>query len=116
VQISFNSTARYFAPRFSGDDKRIAFGDSRNRLHVIDIAGKKLITIATDPAALAMDHRWSPDGQYLAYSQNDEDGIANVYIWSALDGKSRRVTPLHFKCSFSSLFMPISFGNRESGR
>ena len=105
VQISFNSTARYFAPRFSGDDKRIAFGDSRNRLHVIDIAGKKLITIATDPAALAMDHRWSPDGQYLAYSQNDEDGIANVYVWSALDGKSRRVTPLHFK-AHSPVFSP----------
>jgi tricorn protease len=105
VQISFNSSARYFSPRFSGDDKRIAFGDNRNRLDVIEIAGRKRTTVATDPAGLAMDHHWSPDGRYLAYSQNDEDGIANVYVWSALDGKSRRVTAAHFK-AHSPVFSP----------
>jgi tricorn protease len=105
TQVSSKSTARYFAPRFSGDDKRIAFGDSRNRLYAIEIAGKKLISVAADPALLAMDHRWSPDGQYLAYSLHDEDGIANVYVWSALDGKSRRVTPAHFR-AHSPVFSP----------
>ena len=105
VQISSNSSARYFAPRFSGDDKRIAFGDNRNRLYVIEIAGKKRIMVAQDPAGLALDHHWSPDGQYLAYSQNDEDGIANVYVWSALDGKSHRVTPAHFR-AHSPVFSP----------
>jgi tricorn protease len=105
VPISSHSSARYFAPRFSGDDKRIAFGDNRNRLYVIEIAGRKRITIAEDPAGLALDHHWSPDGQYLAYSLNDEDGIANVYVWSALDGKSRRVTAAHFR-AHSPVFSP----------
>jgi tricorn protease len=105
LQISSASSARYFAPRFSGDDARIAFGDNHNRLFVIEVATKKRISIAQDPAVLALDHHWSPDGQYLAYSLNDEDGIANVYVWSALDGQSHRVTAAHFR-AHSPVFSP----------
>jgi len=105
VQVTANSTARYYAPRLSGDDKRIAFGDNNNRLHVVEIAARQRTTIAVDPAGLSMDHRWSPDGRFLAYSLNDEDGIASVYIWSVLDGKSRRVTPAHFN-AHSPVFSP----------
>ncbi len=105
MPVTSNSTQRYFAPRFSGDDKRIAFGDNNNRLYVVEIAGARRLTIAADPAGLAMDHRWSPDGRFLAYSLNDDDGIASVYIWSVLDGKSRRVTPAHFN-AHSPVFSP----------
>ncbi len=38
VALTQNSSARYLAPVWSGDDKRIAFGDSANRLYVIDVA------------------------------------------------------------------------------
>ena len=32
----------------------------------------------------------------MSYSLNDSSGYSSVYIWSAADGKSRRVTPQYF--------------------
>ncbi len=96
VQVTSGSAARYYAPRWSGDDKRIAFSDNTGRLYVIDVASRRRTTVARDPADLAQDYRWSPDGQFLAYSLNDADGFSSLYIWSVADGQSRRVTPQLF--------------------
>jgi tricorn protease len=96
VQVTSGSSSRFYAPRWSGDDKRIALADNTGRLYVIDLAGKRRITIAKDPAELAQDYRWSPDGRYLSYSLNGPNGFSGVFIWSVADGKSRRVTPQLF--------------------
>jgi tricorn protease len=93
VQVTSGSSARFYSPRWSGDDKRIAVGDNTGRLYVIEVATKRCITIVKDPAELAQDYRWSPDGQYLSYSVNEPNGFSGVFIWSVADGKSRRVTP-----------------------
>jgi tricorn protease len=93
LQVTSGSTARYFSPQWSGDDKRLAFCDNAGRLFVVDVAGKQRIALARDPANLAEDYRWSPDGQFLSYSLNDPNGFSGVYIWSVADGKSRRITP-----------------------
>lgn len=96
VALTEGSKARYLAPRFSGDDKRLAVADNSNRLNVVEIAGKHRLTIAQDPVGIALDYRWSADGRYLAYTLNNSDNVGNVFIWSVADGKSRRVTPLPF--------------------
>jgi tricorn protease len=95
-QVTSGSTARYFAPRWSGDDKRIAFADNTGRLYVVDVAAKHRIAVARDPADLPQDYRWSPDGRYLSYSLNEPNGFSGLYIWSVGDGQSRRVTPQFF--------------------
>jgi tricorn protease len=94
--VTSGSTARYYAPRWSGDDKRIAFADTTGRLYVVDVATKRRITVDRDPAELSQDYRWSPDGQYLSYSLNEPNGFSGVFIWSAADGHSRRITPEFF--------------------
>src|SRR3984957_177894 len=96
VQLTSDSKARYYAPRWSGDDKRIAFCDHTGRLYVIEVATKRRVTVARDPADLTQDYRWSPDGQYLSYSLNGSNGYSAVHIWSVADGKSHRVTPPFF--------------------
>ncbi len=93
VQLTKGSTARYYAPRWSGDDKRIAFSDNAGRLQVVEIATRNRLTVAQDPADLSLDYRWSPDGQFLAYSLNELNGFSGVYIWSVAAGKSVRITP-----------------------
>jgi tricorn protease len=90
------SKARYSSPRWSADDKRIAVADQTGRLYVVDIASKRRVTVAKDPAELALDYQWSPDGRFLSYSLNDNNGFSSVYIWSVADGVSRRVTPGYF--------------------
>jgi tricorn protease len=96
VQISSGSSSRFYSPRWSGDDKRIAFSDNTGRLYVIDVATKRRATVARDPADLTQDYCWSPDGQFLSYSLNEPNGFSGVYIWSAADGKARRITPQFF--------------------
>jgi tricorn protease len=96
VQVTSGSTARYYLPRWSGDDKRLAFSDNTGRLYVIDVATQRRVTVARDPVEMSQDYRWSSDGQYLSYSLDDSDGFAGVYVWSAADQTSRRVTPQFF--------------------
>jgi tricorn protease len=92
-QVTSGSSARYYAPRWSGDDRRLAFCDNTGRLYVIELATKRRITVARDPADVSQDYRWSPDGQFLSFSLNESNGFPGVFIWSVADGKSRRVTP-----------------------
>jgi len=94
--VTSGSTGRYMAPRWSSDDKRVAVSDQTGCLYVIELASKRRITVAKDPAELSLDYRWSPDGQYLSYSLNDGNHLSGVHIWSVADGKSRRVTPEYF--------------------
>jgi tricorn protease len=96
LQLTSGSMVRYYAPRWSGDNERIAIADNTGRLSVIEVAAKKRTLIARDPAEMALDYRWSPDGRYLSYSLNDLSGFSSVFIWSVADGKSRRVTPQYF--------------------
>ena len=96
VQISSGSSSRLYSPRWSGDDRRIAFSDSTGRLYVIDVASRRRVAVARDPADLTLDYCWSPDGRYLSYSLNEPNGFSGVYLWSAADGKSRRITPQFF--------------------
>ena len=96
VKVTSGSTARYYAPRWSGDNKRIAVCDTTGRLYVIDIASKRRITVARDPADLPQDYRWSPDGQFLSLTLNDSNGFSSIYVWSVSDQKLHRVTPPFF--------------------
>lgn len=94
--LTTGSRGRYAAPRWSADDRRIAFCDQTGRLYVVEVATKKIVTVAQDPLELAQDYRWSPDGQYLAYSLNAASGFSSIQVWSAADGRSRRITPENF--------------------
>jgi tricorn protease len=93
VQLTSGSSSRYYAPRWSGDDKRIAFSDNTGRLYVIEVATKRRVTVARDPAELTQDYGWSPDGRFLSYSLDESNGFSGVFVWSAADEKSRRITP-----------------------
>ncbi len=96
VQVTSGSSARYFAPRWSGDNRRIAFCDHTGSLFVVEVATQRRNLVAHDPADLSQDYAWSPDGQFLGFSLNDANGFSSVEIWSAADGKMRRVTPQSF--------------------
>ena len=91
--LTSGSAARYSAPRWSSDDKRIALADQTGRLWTVDVADRHRHLVAKDPMELALDYRWSPDGRFLAYSLSADNGFSTVNVWSAADGASHRVTP-----------------------
>jgi tricorn protease len=96
-QITRGGATRYFAPRLSPDGKRIAVADQNGHLWVVDVQSGERREIADDPFEPGLDHRWSPDGRYLAYSVSDANGLRGVWIWRAADGQTVRATPALFE-------------------
>jgi len=95
-QITKASRTRYLAPRFSPDGNRIALADKEGRLWVVDAASGSKRQIADDPFEAGLDHRWSPDGRFLAYSLSDANGLRGLWLWRAADGRTERATPALF--------------------
>ena len=63
----------------SPDNTRIAYRRGRGEIMVMDLATRESVRIIPgwDPA---IDVRWSPDGKFFAYSQDDQDNNRDVWI------------------------------------
>ncbi|MDP9190125.1 MAG: serine/threonine-protein kinase [Acidobacteriota bacterium] len=118
-----------FDPTWSPDGKRIAFtrnegaedprarNTNDNPLLVVDVAGGAPRTlVATD----AMQPRWSPDGQRIAYWTSDASGRRDVYTVSAAGGEETIVAvtsdaPLDWSPAWSPDSRWLYFSSDRSG-
>ncbi|MCU1267477.1 MAG: peptidase [Acidobacteria bacterium] len=92
-QITRGGKAMRYQPDWSPDGKHIAFSDKDGKIWVVTVADRKLVEVVDSPRGLIRDHTWSPSGNYLAFSMATTfTGFSSVYVWSAADGKVRRVT------------------------
>ncbi len=91
-QLTDGGSAMRYSPRWSPDGKHIAFSDKNGKLFVLTVEGKKLVEIAQDVSGRLGDYAWSPNGGHIALSLTDENELRSIHIWSAADGKVRRVT------------------------
>lgn len=87
------------APAWSPDGKRIAISDKDGKVHVVTLAGRVVTQVADDAYGRVNDYAWSPDGGHLAFSLREPNGYRALWIWSAADGKTRRVTDGFFDVS-----------------
>ena len=95
-QITKDGKAFRYWPEWSADGKRIAFGDKDGRLYSAEVSGGKLTEVAHSKEGEILDYRWSPTGEFLAYSVPNPTGFGTVYIWSAADGQAHAVTSEYF--------------------
>jgi tricorn protease len=92
-RITSGGKAMRYQPEWSPDGKRIAFSDKDGKLYVITLADKKMTEIADSPHGLIRDYVWSPRGNFLAFSMDDNlNRNAAIRIWSGADGRVRKVT------------------------
>ena len=92
-QITRGGAAMRYQPEWSPDGKRIAFSDKDGKLFVVTLADKKVVEIADAPHGQIRDYTWSPRGNFLAFSYDDNPNrFSAVRIWNPADGKVNKVT------------------------
>lgn len=92
-QITRGGNAMRFQPEWSPDGKRIAFSDKDGKLYVVTLGDRQVIQIADAPHGQIRDYTWSPRGNYLAFSYDDNPNrFSAVRIWNPVDGKVSKVT------------------------
>lgn len=96
-QITRGGTAMRYQPEWSPDGKRIAFSDKDGKVYVVTLADRKMVEVADSPHGQIRDYTWSPRGSFLAFSLDDHPNrFSAIHIWSAADGRVRRVTDYMF--------------------
>jgi tricorn protease len=105
-QITRGGSAMRYQPEWSPDGKRIAFSDKDGKVYVVTLADRKMIEVVDAPHGQIRDYVWSPRGNFLAFSFDENPNrFSAVYVWSAADGKLRKVTDDMFN-SYSPAWDP----------
>ncbi len=90
--LTSGGTGMRFGLQWAPDGKRLVFCDKEGRIFALTVATKALVEVANERQGRTTDYSWSPDGAYLAIALSDPNGFFSIHIWSAADGKLRRVT------------------------
>ena len=91
-RLTTGGQAMRYAPTWAPDGRRLAFSDKDGKLYVESLADRRLTEVAADPRQVISDYSWSPHGNHLAFAMTEPNWTSSVFIWSADDGKVRRVT------------------------
>jgi len=81
-----------FGAAWSPDSKKLAWGDRKARLRVIDVASGAITDADHDPNNDINDYRWSPDSRWLAYTKTGDNQLGSVWVYSMEEGKAYRLT------------------------
>jgi tricorn protease len=81
--------------KWSPDEKRVSFLDNSYSVFVLDLDTGRTQRIAENEYfghSPFISHNWSPDSQWLAYTQNSNGLIQTVHVYSIAQRKSFRIT------------------------
>ncbi len=85
-------TAQLNEPHWAPDGKHIAFTDKDGIVYVVGVADRRLVQAAKDDFGRAGDLAWSADGQFLAFSLGNVNGVRSLHVWGLADRQLRRLT------------------------
>ncbi|HXS91580.1 MAG TPA: PDZ domain-containing protein, partial [Steroidobacteraceae bacterium] len=81
--------------KWSPDEKRVSFLDNAYSLYVLELEAGRATRISENDYfghVPFISHNWSPDSQWLAYTQNSNGLIQVVHVYSIAQKKSFRIT------------------------
>lgn len=91
-RVAYVAPIHFEAPNWSRDGKFLLF-NANGGLQRLNIGEDIPISVATDPRNKCNnDHGISPDGQFIAISDQSDGGSSSIYILPVAGGAPRRVT------------------------
>ena len=94
-----------FAPVFSPDGRHLAYADKRQRLRIVDVDSGVSRDVDSSRNEDITEYLWSPDGQWLAYTLQNDAGLTRIWLYSLKDGSRTAVTEA-VSSAFSPAFDP----------
>ncbi len=91
-QLTTGADTYKYALTWSPDGKKILWADKKLRLQYVEVATKKVTQVAQAKAWEIRSYAWSPDSQWVAYAQPEQEGLQKIYLYSLEKGKSYPVT------------------------
>lgn len=77
---------------WSPDSRKIVYTDRKNRLNLLDVAGRRKETLMQTPDGAAYDVTFSPDSKWLAYTRTSPNRMNIVYVYNLDTKKEYPVT------------------------
>jgi tricorn protease len=94
-RIDVKGTGFYEDPKWSPDSRKLSFWDNGRALWVLDVASGEQTRVDAEPIygpERVLDHAWSPDSRWLAYTRNTPTFINRIWMYSLAEKKSHPVT------------------------
>jgi tricorn protease len=92
VPLTTNGTVFRFEGIPSPDGRRIAWSDKDHRLWIHELASRQSTPVATTPRQAVDDLAWSPDSQWLAFSDAASNRVQQIRLYRVADGTLNTVT------------------------
>jgi tricorn protease len=94
-EIKIDGAGYYDEPKWSPDSKKISFADNSRSIWIADVTTGEAVKVSSDvmygPVRM-LNHNWSPDSQWLAYTRNTAVYMNRIYLYSLADKKSTPLT------------------------
>jgi len=81
-QLTHGADTYKFFLLWSPDSQKILWSDKELRLQYVDVASGNVTQAAQAKAFEISDFNWSPDSQWIAYSQEEEQKLPTIYLYS----------------------------------
>lgn len=91
-QLTKGADTYYYQAIWSPDSKKLLWSDRLQRLRYVDVGSKAVTEVAQDKFGEIESYDWSPDSQWIAWGQPEENDVPKVYLYSLASKKSTPVT------------------------
>lgn len=81
-----------FAPVWSPDSKKLAFGDKKQRLRILDIGSGRISEVDRGSHNDLTEYVFAPDSRWLAYTRTNASGNSSIWLYSLASGRSEQLT------------------------
>ncbi len=95
-QLTNDADTYKYGISWSPDSKKILWTDKKLRIQYVDVATKKVTTVAKAKVWEVHDAVWSPDSRWIAYAQTEANDMSKVYLYSVEQAKTYEVTDDNF--------------------